>query len=82
LGVLVDGFLAQIRAKKVIGTSDIAAIFQVRSRVMPWCDLDCWYAHAQNVETILSFHRVFLVDLEKRIATWNRHSLMGDLFVR
>lgn len=36
----------------------------------------------QNADTLLSFHRMFLADLEKRIATWNRHSLLGDLFVR
>jgi serine/threonine protein kinase len=36
----------------------------------------------QNAETILSFHRMFLSDLDARLSTWNRHSLLGDLFVR
>jgi serine/threonine protein kinase len=36
----------------------------------------------QNAETILSFHRMFLSDLDARLSTWNRHSQLGDLFVR
>ena len=36
----------------------------------------------QNVESILSFHRIFYADLEERIKKWNRHSVLGDLFVR